>query len=51
MRVAVGVVEGTPRPVGAMKIRLDQAGVKPAFDPAKVGATFYTRENLLKGQE
>jgi lambda repressor-like predicted transcriptional regulator len=29
--------------IATMKAKLDRAGVKPAFDPAKIGARFYAR--------
>jgi TniQ len=37
-------------PSAAMKARLDTAGVEPAYDPATVGARFYSRAEVHKAK-
>jgi hypothetical protein len=32
--------------IATLKTRLDRAGVKPAFDPIKLGARFYARSDV-----
>jgi hypothetical protein len=34
-----------------VKKELEAAGVEPAFDPRKVGATFYSKVDLVRGRE